>query len=80
MKSALTHGTTVPKPRHCRLHSNPGSRRSRAQCPASIEEGQTVVRAMNPGSVMELLAHPDLEEVGRSGGAALQRVVASCSA
>ncbi len=43
----------------------------------SVEDGETVVRAMNPGSVMEMLDHPDIEEVGREVGGALQRVVES---
>ncbi len=43
----------------------------------SIEEGQTVVRAMNPNAVMGLLDHPLLAEVGREVGAALERVVAA---
>ncbi len=41
----------------------------------SVEEGQTVVRAMNPNAVMGLLDHPALAEVGREVGAALERVV-----
>ncbi len=43
----------------------------------SVEDGATVVRAMNPGSVMEILDHPALAEVGEEVGAALQRVVAA---
>jgi uncharacterized protein (DUF302 family) len=43
----------------------------------SVEDGATVVRAMNPGSVMEVLANPVVEEVGREVGAALRRVVAA---
>ncbi len=41
----------------------------------SVEDGQTVVRAMDPSSVMELLDHPVLAEVGKEVGAALERVV-----
>lgn len=41
----------------------------------SIESGQTVVRAMNPSGVMDMLAHPVVEEVGREVEAALRRVV-----
>ncbi len=41
----------------------------------SIEDGETVVRAMNPGSVMQILDHPDIEDIGREVGGALQRVV-----
>ena len=43
----------------------------------SVEDGHTVVRAMNPGSVMEILDHPVLREVAEEVGGALQRVVAS---
>lgn len=43
----------------------------------SIEEGHTVVRAMNPGAVMDQLADPVVEDVGAEVGAALQRVVRS---
>jgi uncharacterized protein (DUF302 family) len=45
----------------------------------SIEGGKTVVRAMRPESVMGLLDHPALEEVGSEVGKALERVVASVS-
>ncbi len=41
----------------------------------SVEDGRTVVRAMNPGGVMDMLANPVVEEVGREVGAALKRVV-----
>lgn len=43
----------------------------------SIEEGSTVVRAMNPGAAMGILDNPELEEVGEWVGAALQRVIKS---
>lgn len=43
----------------------------------SVEDGATVVRAMNPGSVMEVVANPVIEEVGREVGEALRRVVAA---
>lgn len=43
----------------------------------SVEDGETVVRAMNPGAVMAVLDHPALEDVGREVGEALQRVVAA---
>jgi uncharacterized protein (DUF302 family) len=43
----------------------------------SREGGQTVVRAMKPGSVMEILPHPELRAVGQEVGAALRRVVAA---
>jgi len=41
----------------------------------SIEEGKTMVRAMNPQPVMEMLDNPDLTEVGRDVRRALLRVV-----
>ncbi len=43
----------------------------------SVENGSTVVRAMNPGAVMGILDNPALEEVGEEVGAALERVVRS---
>ncbi len=43
----------------------------------SLEDGKTVVRAMNPGSVMRMLDHPVVAEVGKEVGAALRRVVES---
>ncbi len=43
----------------------------------SVEDGATVVRAMNPGSVMGMLGDPVVEEVGQEVGAALRRVVES---
>ncbi len=43
----------------------------------SVEDGTTVVRAMNPGSVMGTLGDPVVEEVGTEVGAALRRVVES---
>ena len=43
----------------------------------SVEEGQTVVRAMNPSGVMNLLDNPVVRRVGKSVGRALERVVAS---
>jgi uncharacterized protein (DUF302 family) len=43
----------------------------------AVERGQTVVRAMNPASVMEKLANPALAPVGAEVGAALRRVVAA---
>ena len=41
----------------------------------SVEDGKTIVRAMRPESVLGMLAHPDLEEVGKEVGEALRRVV-----
>ncbi len=46
----------------------------------SVEDGATVVRAMNPGSVMGMLGDPVVEEVGQEVGAALRRVVTSTEA
>lgn len=43
----------------------------------SVEEGRTVVRAMDPASAMGVLDEPDLEEVAGFVGAALRRVVES---
>jgi len=43
----------------------------------SVENGTTVVRAMDPVSVLGLLDAPELAEVGEHVGAALRRVVAS---
>ena len=41
----------------------------------SVEDGRTVVRAMDPNTVLALVDEPDLEEVGRQVGEALERVV-----
>jgi uncharacterized protein (DUF302 family) len=41
----------------------------------SVEEGRTVVRAMNPESVMAVVGKPALAPVGAEVGAALRRVV-----
>ena len=46
----------------------------------SVEQGGTVVRAMNPGAAMGILKNPVLEEVAAEVGAALKRVVASVAA
>ncbi len=43
----------------------------------SVEDGATVVRAMNPDSVMGMLGDPVVAEVGVEVGAALRRVVES---
>ena len=43
----------------------------------SVEEGTTVVRAMNPEAVLSILPHPVLQDVSKEVGAALRRVVAS---
>jgi uncharacterized protein (DUF302 family) len=45
----------------------------------SVETGRTVVRAMDPRSVLGLVAAPELLPVGREVAAALQRVVASAA-
>jgi uncharacterized protein (DUF302 family) len=44
----------------------------------SVEAGQTMVRAMNPATVMAVIGRPELESVGIEVGAALQRVVKAC--
>ena len=44
----------------------------------SVEDGRTVVRAMDPQSVMALVGKPELAEVGAHVAAALGRVVAAC--
>ena len=41
----------------------------------AVEEGRTVVRAMNPAAVMAVLGQPALAPVGEEVGAALRRVV-----
>jgi uncharacterized protein (DUF302 family) len=43
----------------------------------SVEEGRTVVRAMRPEAVLEIVPHPELRAVGQEVGAALRRVVAT---
>ncbi len=45
----------------------------------SVEEGRTVVRAMDPSSVMAIVGKPDLAPVGDEVGAALRRVVAAAT-
>jgi len=44
----------------------------------SVEDGTTVVRAMDPASVMGLVASPELAAVGAEIGAKLRRVVEAC--
>lgn len=44
----------------------------------SVESSGTVVRAMNPVSVLGILDRPSLAPVGEHVGAALRRVVAAC--
>lgn len=43
----------------------------------SVEDGRTVVRAMDPASAMGVLEEPELEDVGTQVGSALRRVVES---
>ena len=43
----------------------------------SVEQGQTVVRAMNPETTMGMLAEPRLDEVATEVGQALRRVLAT---
>jgi uncharacterized protein (DUF302 family) len=44
----------------------------------SVEGGRTVVRAMNPGSVLGIMRKPDLVSIGEHVGAALRRVLEAC--
>lgn len=44
----------------------------------SVEDGTTVVRAMDPAAVMGLLDSPGLAEVGEEIGGKLRRVVEAC--
>ena len=44
----------------------------------SSEGGRTVVRAMNPGSVMGIIGEPALAPVGDHVAAALRRVLEAC--
>lgn len=46
----------------------------------SVEEGKTVVRAMNPATALGVLESEELEEVGAEVGAALRKVVDSVGA
>ena len=46
----------------------------------SVEDGRTVVRAMDPASAMGVLDEPALEDVAAHVGAALRRVVESVEA
>jgi len=43
----------------------------------SVEDGRTVIRAMDPASAMGILEEPELEAVGTEVSAALQRVITS---
>ena len=45
----------------------------------SIERGATVVRAMNPESVLGIVGKAELADVGEKVGAALRRVVLACA-
>ena len=46
----------------------------------SVEEGRTVVRAMNPEVALGVLGRPEIAEVADEVGAALRRVVAAVAA
>jgi len=46
----------------------------------SIEEGRTVVRAMNPTAVLGIVGRPELQSVGEDVTAALHRVLEACQA
>jgi uncharacterized protein (DUF302 family) len=43
----------------------------------SVEDGRTVVRAMDPASAMGILEEPELEDIGAQVGGALRRVIES---
>jgi uncharacterized protein (DUF302 family) len=43
----------------------------------AVEDGHTVVRAMNPAGAMGVIDNPQLAEVGETVGQALSRVVSS---
>ncbi len=44
----------------------------------SVEGGRTIVRAMNPASVMGIIGKPDLVSIGEHVGAALRRALDAC--
>lgn len=46
----------------------------------AVENGRTVVRAMNPQGAMKLLANPVLDAVAAEVGAALRRVIENVAA
>lgn len=46
----------------------------------SVENGVTVVRAMNPAGAMQLLDNPQVDAVATEVGAALKRVIAAVEA
>ena len=46
----------------------------------SVEQGQTVVRAMNPETTMGILAEPSLDQVANEVGQALRRVLGCLAA
>jgi uncharacterized protein (DUF302 family) len=46
----------------------------------SVEDGRTVVRAMNPQGVLGIIGNTELQPVGEHVGGALRRVVAACEA
>jgi uncharacterized protein (DUF302 family) len=45
----------------------------------SVEDGKTVIRAMNPISVLGIIGHAGLVPVGEHVAAALRRVVEQCA-
>lgn len=45
----------------------------------SVEDGKTVIRAMNPISVLGIIGHAGLAPVGEHVAAALRRVVKQCA-
>lgn len=46
----------------------------------SVENGRTIVRAMDPASAMGILEEPELEQVGTEVSSALRRVIGSFEA
>ena len=47
---------------------------------AGVEEGQTVVRAMDPNSVLDLIDHPVVREVANEVGVAMEELVLAVEA
>ena len=45
----------------------------------AVENGRTVVRAMNPEGAMKMLGNPALDAVAAEVGAALRRVLSAVS-
>ena len=45
----------------------------------SVEDGRTIIRAMNPEGAMKMLGNPELDEIAVDVGARLRRVMAALS-